>query len=684
MGQGQPRITELKDITLTGVLTKGIELGRGAYGHVFKVKYRDRNRNETFAAKEIHPLLLQGASQEEKEVIKNKFIKEILYCSEICHPNIVKFVGVYYSKESGLSGIPNMVMELMEDSLASFVEKNKSKIATDTKMSILFDVSCGLTYLHTHIPPVIHRDLSPNNVMLTSKLVAKIGDLGVAKVIDVGRRGTKSTLTMAPGCQDFMPPEALVPNPVYSFPVDVFSFGGIALFVFSEEWPSPSAPKLRDPQTNKLVALSEAGRRQVFLNKIVGGNKVMIIKQLVERCLDDNPNMRPLIQEVKRIIEPLRADFMQMFNNLDMEKEITEMMGNPAAFQEMLQFLDGQSSNTKPSPRPTTTTSSTSTTSSSTSPSGTNTSPISSGLGMDAMMQRLSQNPQLMAQFMQNPMYQQLLQQMLSNPEMFQAVINHPMMANSPQTRANPSPSTTTTTSTSTTSSSNTSPSGTNASPTSSGLGMDAMMQQLSQNPQLMTQFMQNPMYQQLLQQMLSNPEMFQAVINHPMMANSPQTTATPSSSSATTTPSTSTTTSSNAPSSVTDASSASSGGMDAMMQHLSQNPQLMAQFMQTPMYQQLVQQMVTNPELFEVVANHPMMANSPQTRANVEETRSRLQDPKFRQAWTNPQAYQAAAQVYQGLQQLQDMGIDNSVPVSSSSGSVSPSSTNTTTANST
>ena len=174
-------------------------------------------------------------------------------------------------------------------------------------MSILFDVSCGLTYLHTHIPPVIHRDLSPNNVMLTSKLVAKIGDLGVAKVIDVGRRGTKSTLTMAPGCQDFMPPEALVPNPVYSFPVDVFSFGGIALFVFSEEWPSPSAPKLRDPQTNKLVALSEAGRRQVFLNKIVGGNKVMIIKQLVERCLDDNPNMRPLIQEVKRIIEPLRV-----------------------------------------------------------------------------------------------------------------------------------------------------------------------------------------------------------------------------------------------------------------------------------------------------------------------------------------------------------------------------------------
>jgi len=301
MGQVQSRITELQDVTLTGAVTKGKELGRGAYGHVFTVRYR----NQSFAAKEIHPVIVQVASQKEKEAIRNKFIKEILYCSEICHPNIVKFVGVYYSKESGLSGIPNMVMELMEDSLTSYVEKNKSKIATHIKVSILFDISSGLAFLHTHVPPVIHRDLSPNNVMLTCKLVAKIGDLGVAKVVDAGRKGTKNTLTVVPGCPDFMPPEALVPNPVYSFPVDVFSFGGIALHLFSEEWPTPTAAKITDLQTNKLVALTEAGRRQEFFDKIVGGNEVMMIKQLAKRCLDDSPNMRPQIQEVKRIIEPL-------------------------------------------------------------------------------------------------------------------------------------------------------------------------------------------------------------------------------------------------------------------------------------------------------------------------------------------------------------------------------------------
>ena len=69
------------------------------------------------------------------------------------------------------------------------------------KLSILVDVSRGLWYLHSHNPPVIHRDLSPNNVLLTSQFVAKISDLGVAKVIEADSKKTK---TRAPGTVDFI------------------------------------------------------------------------------------------------------------------------------------------------------------------------------------------------------------------------------------------------------------------------------------------------------------------------------------------------------------------------------------------------------------------------------------------------------------------------------------------------
>jgi len=96
------------------------------------------------------------------------------------------------------------------------------------KLSMLLDVSRGLWYLHSHNPPIIHRDLSPNNILLTSQFVAKISDLGVAKVI---RADSKKTKTRAPGT---VGPEALAEIPEYGPPLDVFSYGGVILHVVNQ------------------------------------------------------------------------------------------------------------------------------------------------------------------------------------------------------------------------------------------------------------------------------------------------------------------------------------------------------------------------------------------------------------------------------------------------------------------
>ena len=289
----------LKDVTIEGVVPTGKELGRGAYGKVFAVKYCGL----VCAAKEIHPILIEGVSPAEKKTIIDNFIRECHHCSVIRHPNIVQFLGVYYSTKK--SELPIMVMELMGTSLASFVRSNRSNITLDTKMSILHDVSIGLSYLHARKPAIIHRDLSPNNVMLTSHLVAKIGDLGVAKVVRADSRQTRSRLTTAPGTVDFMPPETLEANPVYDTAVDVFSFAGIALHVFAEEWPTPSRLKKRDPVTKRLLTLTEAERRQEYLDKIP--ENATVLKGLFERCLDDDPDERPPIQEVSEMIELLKV-----------------------------------------------------------------------------------------------------------------------------------------------------------------------------------------------------------------------------------------------------------------------------------------------------------------------------------------------------------------------------------------
>jgi len=177
---------QLKEVTLQGVKLIGQNLGQGAYGKVFTVKHLGL----VCAAKEIHPLLLSGVPPEDKKAIKDAFIKECIRCNAIRHPNIVQFLGVYYS--SAQSELPNMVMELLDTSLNSFVEKNRGSISLKTKFSILHDVSLGLCHLHGRASPVIHRDLSSNNILLTSHLVAKISDLGMAKMIRADSKQTKS------------------------------------------------------------------------------------------------------------------------------------------------------------------------------------------------------------------------------------------------------------------------------------------------------------------------------------------------------------------------------------------------------------------------------------------------------------------------------------------------------------
>ena len=292
---------QLRNLTLENVVPQNKELGHGAYGKVFTVDYVGL----PCAAKEIHSLLLHGVSAEDKKAIEDGFIRECYHSSLIRHPNIVQFMGVYYTERSDL---PIMVMELMDTSLTSFIENNQFKIAVETKFSILHDVSLGLSHLHARRPAVIHRDLSSNNVLLSGKgrFVAKISDLGTAKMIRADSKQTKSRLTTAPGTLHFMPPETLdEENPIYGTPVDVFSFGGVTLHLFSEEWPTPSGPKKRDPTTNKLVALSEAQRRQRYLDTMtVEGDA---LKEMVMKCLDDDPDQRPPILEVSQWIKSLKV-----------------------------------------------------------------------------------------------------------------------------------------------------------------------------------------------------------------------------------------------------------------------------------------------------------------------------------------------------------------------------------------
>ena len=227
-------------LILHGVNTTGKEIGRGAYGRVFEVDYA----GTLCAAKEVHALLLQYAHVKDLQKIKDDFLSECQIWSTLCHPCVVQFlgsvssgteliindcdviIGVYYPAMDQYK-LPVMVMEKMRHSLRGLMEKYDN-IPLNIKLSILDEVCLGLRYLHSRNPPIVHRDLTPNNILLSYRLEAKITDLGVAKVMKTDKQ---KTMTKLPGTPDFMPPEAQSIRPVYGPSLDVFSYGGVILNV---------------------------------------------------------------------------------------------------------------------------------------------------------------------------------------------------------------------------------------------------------------------------------------------------------------------------------------------------------------------------------------------------------------------------------------------------------------------
>ena len=282
----------LSGLILSGIEPTGEDIGRGGNGVTYKVLW-----NGTIcAAKRIHSVLLEFANPLELRSLAQNFLTECEANSQLRHPNLVQFLGIYYPPNSIL---PALVMELMFTSLSKYLEV-AGDLEIGQKISILHDTSLGLCYLHSHKPPIIHRDLTANNILLTKSLTAKITDLGMAKILD---KHQPSKMTTAPGLPAYMPPEALGKRPSYTTALDVFSFGALMLHTGAQDWPIPSEYMIVDPDTQDVKYLNEAERRQEYLNKLQDAE---MLRPIILDCLQNNYTKRPTVVEICKQLRLLK------------------------------------------------------------------------------------------------------------------------------------------------------------------------------------------------------------------------------------------------------------------------------------------------------------------------------------------------------------------------------------------
>ena len=308
----------LQQYTLPGVRETGDELGRGSYAAVYTVEYKGL----TCAAKIFHPTLYQ------QEYAIRRFQEECAILSRLRHPNIVQFLGVYHQPGSML---PALVMECLPMTLAQCLDQY-GVLPNEMGYSILKDVALALSYLHKHDPPIIHRDLSANNVLLTRGMTAKISDLGVAKMLDLNPT-QMSTMTNGPGTLCYMPPEAIDENAHYNRTIDAFSYGVLMVHLFSGQWPFPTkAAAIVDPQDDsRMIPQSETDRRQEKLDAIGRDHPLM---SLILRCLHNSPARRPEAVEILTQVSRVAAQFPPSSQNkVELLRQVTSLKADTERLQ---------------------------------------------------------------------------------------------------------------------------------------------------------------------------------------------------------------------------------------------------------------------------------------------------------------------------------------------------------------
>ena len=293
---------------LTGVRVTEEEYGRGSYATVVALEYRGLK----CAGKKLHYVLVEEGVRE----VVYRFEGECRLLAQMRHPNIVQFIGVYFEEDSE---IPILVMEFLPTTLARCID-TYGVLPEEVSYSVLHDAALGLYHLHSQTPPIVHRDLSANNVLLTPNMTAKISDLGVAKILNL-TPFQLSRMTRAPGTLAYMPPEALSEVPRYDTRIDEFSYGVLMIHVLCGRWPMPCEPVRVNPRNqDELLPLSEAERRNQYLQDIGNAHPLM---GLIRRCVSNNPECRARAAEIVQWVECMTCQTPPTFaNRVEMLQQI--------------------------------------------------------------------------------------------------------------------------------------------------------------------------------------------------------------------------------------------------------------------------------------------------------------------------------------------------------------------------
>jgi len=283
-------------------------IGRGAFGDVHRAKWNG-----------VEVAIKQLTSIEKEAMLS--FRAEVLLMSQLRHPNIITLMGALWGEK-----MVGIVLEFasggaLDDALKT-TKITKDWTWKDPKLRIITDIAQGMSYLHNttyfdeklnqQVTSVLHRDLKPGNVLLTTSFTAKVADFGASKALTAS-----SEMTMT-GTPIYMAPEVVL-GEKYGKPADVYSFA-VLMFALTCEKGNAYEAFVSTVGNEDMNSSSFRGFESEITSRPLSSNAIMSkvanedirpelntniksLKALVKKSWCFQPNSRPNFDQLLTALE---------------------------------------------------------------------------------------------------------------------------------------------------------------------------------------------------------------------------------------------------------------------------------------------------------------------------------------------------------------------------------------------
>lgn len=296
MTQEEVNIMELQPGTTLcdGKYTIEAKIGEGGFGITYKAIQNGLNRvvciKEYFPAGKCtratkkNTVFVQGTSEQVFEKYRQAFVREAKMLATLHHPNIVEVLDVFDENNTSY-----MVMTFVKGKSLQQIVETRGKLPYPETVNYIAQITNAVGYIHDH--HILHRDIKPDNIMITADFKAILIDFGSAREFEQDKTQVHTSMLT----HGYAPTEQYTANSRKGSYTDIYAIGATFYFVLTGQVPMESAARLTEqmPSPKDLVPEipEEANRTILKAMQLKAENR----HQTVHEFMDDIRNVKPSV-----------------------------------------------------------------------------------------------------------------------------------------------------------------------------------------------------------------------------------------------------------------------------------------------------------------------------------------------------------------------------------------------------